>query len=68
VKKNRGRITLEKEGNKTVMQFCVALELGNALPQWLVNWVLKKKLPDEIDLIRKSVENRKKRREANLPS
>jgi uncharacterized membrane protein len=67
VKNNRGRITLQKEGEKTVMQFCVALELGNSLPQWLVNWALKKKLPAEIGLIRKSVESRQKMLEAKLP-
>jgi len=59
VKLNRGRITLLPAGDKTILELCVALELGNILPQWLVNRVLKKKLPNEISLIRKSVQDRK---------
>lgn len=61
VRKNKGRISLKKEGDRTLMEFCVALELGNILPQWLVNWVLKQELPDEINLIRKAVKNREDR-------
>jgi uncharacterized membrane protein len=61
VRKNKGRISLQKEGDRTLMEFCVALELGNILPQWLVNWVLKQKLPDEINLIRKAVKNQEGR-------
>jgi hypothetical protein len=37
----------------------VAIELGNILPQWLVNWAMQQKLPDEINLIRRSVELRR---------
>ncbi len=61
VRRNKGRISLQKEGDRTLMEFCVALELGNILPQWLVNWVLKQKLPDEINLIRKAVKYREGR-------
>ena len=56
VKNNSGRIRLEKVNGKTLMKFSVAIELGKKyLPQWLVNWVIRYKLPDEINLIRKSV-------------
>jgi uncharacterized membrane protein len=59
IRKNRGLITLQRAGEKTLLKMVVSIELGNILPQWLVNWAMKQKLPDEINLIRQSVELRR---------
>jgi len=59
IRKNRGTITLQRAGDRTLLKMVVAIELGNILPQWLVNWAMQQKLPDEINLIRRSVELRR---------
>ena len=57
--RNTGEIKLRKVDARTFIKFTLTLELGNVLPQRLVNWVVRQKLPGEIQLIRKAVESRK---------
>ena len=65
IAQNTGMIELWKINGKTLIKFSLTLKLGNILPQWVVNWSLRQKLPEEIRLLRKAVETRKERLQAD---
>jgi len=59
--RNTGGIELTRVNDKTLMKMSLVLQLGNMLPQRIIDWVVKNKLPKEIQLIRKGAQRRMSR-------